>query len=301
MTKTGRGSLCSWRLSPGGRIFKLLLALFLVAGGALRAGEAGTNSPGEISLKLKRPISYVAQSTNGTCWLACAAMVWGYYGKPTDEKALSQKVRDITLKQPGGELRANRRECLIALAQDGGLTEAVFRQFAAMGADLTNQLASVGKGVSQVTNSSGTGTSTKISLASTNGSKSWLFSGGKLNFHPEKFLMGEIQEYTQTVSPELMVDALKNQEPVVIVCRLGRWSKEQHAMVVVGLTVAAADPVKPQATPKVISVEVLDPAAESAIPVVKTAEYLKANLKGVYTKSQAEKILENERDSVVKS
>ena len=98
-----------------------------------------------------------------------------------------------------------------------------------------------------------------------------------------------------------MVDALKNQEPVVIVCRLGRWSKEQHAMVVVGLTVAADDPVKPQATPKVISVEVLDPAAESAIPVVKTAEYLKANLKGVYTKSQAEKILENERDSVVKS
>jgi hypothetical protein len=294
------------RMLPSITSFQNSIAFFLTCvfclgmGWVAQADPDVAQSSNLITIKLSRPVPFVAQSTNGTCWLACAAMVRQYYGQKIDESGVDKNVREITLSNRRGQLKANRRECLIALAQNGGFQESLLHQGVDSKDDVTNQAGAVKDTLTNLPNQMSTNQNGKISVTTTNKPKSWLFSGGKLNFNPVKLAKGEIQEHTLNADTGLLVESLTKQEPVVIVCRLGRWSKEEHAMVVTGVTYTN-NPNAQGSQMKIVSVDVLDPAADSATSSEKPGEYLQANLKIVLTKSVAEKILENERDSITHS
>ena len=268
------------------------------------ARAADSSAPNQY-IKLSRPVPFIPQSTNGTCWLACAAMVCGYYGEKIDEKAVDQKVREITLSDRGGQLKATKRECLIALAQQEGLQELILHQtFVDAPADVTNEAGSMVKGLTSPTLTMTTnGNREQLSLKDsavvpTNQNQSWLLKARTVTLNPVSFVRGKIEENVLTKSTDSLVDALKNQQPVVIVCSLGKWTDEQHAMVVTGVTLSAPGDGGASAKPEIISVDVLDPASDTGAIVTKPAEYLKVNLKAVFTKPMAEKILQDERNGI---
>lgn len=83
------------------------------------------NTPVACHIALPRPVPHIKQKTSGTCWLACAAMVYRYYGIPCTERSIDVAVKRLSLTKRGGYLEGNLRDCMIALAQIPGALEQI--------------------------------------------------------------------------------------------------------------------------------------------------------------------------------
>lgn len=92
-----------------------LLVLFSGCASQPRLLIAPPETPVAYDLVLPRPVPHVMQRTNGTCWLACAAMIYGYYGNPMTERAIDVGVKRLTLDDRGGQLEGSIEDCIVAL------------------------------------------------------------------------------------------------------------------------------------------------------------------------------------------
>lgn len=228
------------------------------AGDIVQLAPPGT--PVYSRVDLPRPVTHMTQTTSNTCWLACAAMIYNYRGVNVTEQQLGESVKAITFDERDATSKASERECLIALAQKPGWHE----EFAKM------------------LNTKHTST--------------------KINIDPGKILMNGLKNYTDSID-ELVSALVIDKEPAIIVCKMGQWTEEEHAMVVMGCEVGVVGILPPSAGGNtnlyaIVSLTVQDPADPSGQPSKKSSEYLKTNLRGIYTRHVAEQMLADELDAI---
>jgi hypothetical protein len=103
--------------------------------------------------------------------------------------------------------------------------------------------------------------------------------------------------YARVYDPDQITQAIQRQEPVVIVCSLGPWDDaSEHAMVVTGVSLGYMDAAHSKLG--IVSVDVLDPADPPDKTVQKPGEYLKVNLRAIYSHSIVKEIFESENKAV---
>jgi hypothetical protein len=205
-----------------------------------------------LELSLERKVPFFPQETSGTCWIACARMVYAYYGQQMTESELLKHVNELNGDSSRLQFEATERECLIALAQEQGLYEQLKSR-------MQTQL---GK--------------TQINLQPT-------IQG----------LFATVLQANRSHDFTELVSGLKNQQPVVIVCRIGPWTDSNHAMVVTHARFAGAANDQ-----RLVSIDVLDPAQKPDGLRTLPAEYIQRNLLGVYSREVARQILEAEVQAV---
>lgn len=184
-------------------------------------------------------------------------MVYGYYGVNVGEQELNKRVKTLTLDKQNTYSKATERECLIALAQKPGWHE----EFS--------------KAMSHILNSRNSNT--------------------KMTVDPGALIWDALEAKSLVRDTDSLIKAFLEKEPAVIVCSVGQWTKEEHAMVVTRINIGRLGP-----DPKsyaIVSVDVLDPLDPTGQTTCKSSEYLAANFKAVYTKSIAEKILKDELEA----
>jgi hypothetical protein len=104
------------------------------------------------------------------------------------------------------------------------------------------------------------------------------------------------QKLLQSSEPPRVADlvrAIEAQQPVVLVYRMGGWTDAEHAVVVTGVTYAGTG-----AEAAIASVDVLDPANGGEVPTTLEGETVATQIRAMYTKESAEKLLREEMQAV---
>lgn len=293
------------------KLFKIywwgVLIFSIVASPAI----AQTPPSPETYIKLTKPVPYVEQSTASTCWLASASMICGYYGQNFTEKDLSEKVGKISMLKKLKEkfsknLKGDQRACLIALSQTEGLIEFTLNQapkaVADVGTIISNSASGPGNVVLSLTNASGTQPRIDLATGTNLQSDLWKLRTADLNYVEYAKALLFLYQTSKAKMAETLVTALANATPVVIICEAGTPGHSQpneHAMVVTGVKIAAAQASDVTDLNQIISVDVLDPApgAGSHIQVI-NGDVLRKDLNAVYTKEIALHYLDMERQSL---
>jgi hypothetical protein len=157
-----------------------------------------TDSTDTRVLTLDRPVPYFPQETDGTCWLACARMIYSFYGQNFTEAQMNDRIKALTADDRKGQEKASHRECLVALAQEQGWLEHVRAQW---------------------------------DTPKANGGRSVSIN---VDFIAA---ISAMKQGARTHEFHELEDALQRHEPAVIVCQIGPWTDAEHAMVVTQMIV----------------------------------------------------------------